>query len=510
MEIAIDRKAEAPLYLQIVEQIADLIASGKLAAGFRLPPERQLARTLGVNRSTILNAYRELKARRLVEARVGRGTSILPTSAQQPARQPPRPAPGYRDPDIVWQQLFRDRAVRSQDGILRDLLALSEREDTIPLAMGLPAPDLLPLRTYQELMGEVIAELGPRSLLHSPTEGVTPLRAALVEWAAERDIQCHIGQIQILSGSQQGLDMVARVFLDPGDVVVVEEPTYIGALQTFRDARARLVGIPTDAQGMCTDVLASVLARQRPKFIYTLPTFQNPSGVVMSLERRHHLLELASRYQVPLLEDDPYSDLYYEDATLPSLKSLDQNDLVLYLSTVSKVLFPGLRLGWLIAPEAATRRFTLAKQGMDLHSSTPNQYLLERFLRQGYFAQYLRKIRPVYRQRRDVMHRALSQSAPAGLTWTKPAGGFYIWCLLPEGSDRSRLLARAAESGVSFLPGWACFAQDPGRSHMRLNFAFPDPEQIEIGVSRLVAAVTHAACAPRGTLPETKVTPPIV
>lgn len=506
VNIAIDRQSDVPLYQQIVQQIRHLITSGSLAGGFRLPPERRLAQILGVNRSTILNAYRELKANGLLEARVGRGTSVVASAARRTDPQHERTG----GQEIGWRQLFRERFVGSEDAVLRNLLGLSEQEDTIPLAMGLPAPDHLPLDTYGDLMSEVIADLGPRSLLHSPTEGVTSLREALCDWAAKREISCDVPEVQIVSGSQQGLDMAARVFLDPGDVVVVEEPTYIGALQTFRDAGARLIGVPTDAHGMRTDLLEAILQRRRPKFIYTLPTFQNPSGVVMSLGRRRHLLELAGQYQVPVLEDDPYADLRYDGEPLPALKALDSDNLVLYLSTISKVLFPGLRLGWFIAPPAVRQQFTLVKQGMDLHSSTPGQFWLERYLRRGFHREYLARIRHEYEGRRDVMHRALSREELPGLSWSRPSGGFYFWCALPEGTDRARLLARSAEAGVSFLPGWACFVQDPGRSHIRLNFAYPGAEQIEVGVARLLGAVRYAVRSRQRALSATKSTPPVV
>jgi len=261
----------------------------------------------------------------------------------------------------------------------------------------------LPLDILGEYTAELISEVGAPLLLHCPTEGHSPLRETLAQWVAARGIRARGSDVLVVSGSQQGLDLVARIFIDPGDVVVVEEPTYIGALQSFRVAGAKIIGIPVDEDGMRTDILASILERERPKLIYTLPTYQNPSGAVMSVDRRRHLLELASRWHVPILEDDPYSELRYEGEPLPSLKALDENDLVLYQSTFSKALFPGLRIGYLVVPPVVLRQLTLAKQGADLHANSFSQYLLERFVRDGHFAAHIENTKRAYRRRRDVM-----------------------------------------------------------------------------------------------------------
>ncbi|MFH1845423.1 MAG: PLP-dependent aminotransferase family protein [bacterium] len=502
MDFAIDRDSAVPIYLQIVRRIRDGIVSGQLEEGYLLPPERRLARELGVNRSTVLNAYNELKRNGFVAAHVGRGTAVLPRSLPEDLTGTGRSMP--------WRQLFREGSARTFDPLLRDLLELSERDDVIPMAIGLPAPDLLPLDRYRELVAEVTREIGPASLLHCPTEGITPLRETLSDWMGERGIHTDPGEMLVLSGSQQGLNLAARVFVDPGDTVIVEDPTYIGALQTFRMAGARLVSVPCDEAGLRTDILASLLERHRPKLIYTLPTFQNPSGTVMSLERRQQLLELALRHQVPIVEDDPYSLLHFQGEPVQPLKALDRHGVVIYLSTISKVLYPGLRLGWLVAPREVARQFTLAKQVMDLHSSTPAQWVVDRFLRRGYLDDHLATVRQVYRQRRDVMHAALSRRTPAGLQWRRPDGGFYIWLELPRDCERSRLLAHASEAGVSFLPGWFCFAADSERSFLRLNFTYPSEEQIKTGVSRLLTAIRQSSTRTRSGRKQEVGTPPVV
>jgi DNA-binding transcriptional MocR family regulator len=499
LDITIDRNSSEPIFRQVVREIQGLIRSGSLPEGFRLPPERRLADALGVNRSTIFNAYRELKALGLVDAHVGRGTAVL---------RPPVPIPDAVG--VPWRQLFRESVARSHDPIIADLLALTECEDVISFSIGLPAPELLPLDTFGEYTAELIREVGAPLLLHCPTEGHTPLREALAQWVAARGIRARASDVLVVSGSQQGLDLVARIFIDPGDVVIVEEPTYIGALQSFRVAGAKIIGIPVDEDGMRTDILASILERERPKLIYTLPTYQNPSGAVMSVDRRRHLLELAARWHVPILEDDPYSELRYEGEPLPSLKALDDNDLVLYLSTFSKVLFPGLRIGYLVVPPVVLRQLALAKQGADLHANSFSQYLIERFVRDGHFAAHIEKSKAVYRHRRDRMVAALQKDEAIGLEFAVPAGGFYIWCRLPAGVEQSALLANAAARGVVFLPGRACYPTEPTENCMRLNFSHASEEEIDIGVERFLESVREARVWGRVKGPDGIATSPVV
>jgi len=480
MDLTIDRDSPVPVYRQIVARLREMIVTGALPPGFRLPPERRLAEALGVNRSTVLTAYRELKADALVDAHVGRGTTVL-------AKPSHRPVAG--SDALPWRQMFHDSASGGPDPVIRDLLAMAERPDVISLSIGLPAPELLPLQTLLEVMRKAVAEVGPAVLLHCPTEGHTPLRESLAQWLVSRGIRCDASEVLVLSGSQQGLDLVARLLLEPGATVVVEEPTYIGALEVFRRLRVRLIGVPVDEQGMRTDVLESVLERTRPRLVYTLPTFQNPSGTVLSVDRRRHLLELAYRFQVPILEDDPYGELAYEGNPPPSLKALDDRQHVLYLSTFSKVLFPGMRLGFMVAPRPVLRQLVLLKQGVDLHASSLGQWMLDGMLRDGLWEPHVRSLRTEYATRRDVMERALDSSGVTGLEWRKPSGGFYIWCRLPDDVDPTRLAARAGDRGVAYLPGSACFPHEASEPFIRLNFSYPSPDDIRLGVDRLADAM---------------------
>jgi DNA-binding transcriptional MocR family regulator len=504
LDIAIDRDSDEPIYRQLVRRIQAMIHTGALPVGFRLPPERRLAASLGVNRSTVLNAYRELKALGLVDSHVGRGTAVL-----QPPAAPARHGAGTVA-DVPWRQLFRGDAARSRDPIIADLLATTERRDLISFSIGLPAPELLPIEIVSGLTDDILGTAGPASLLHCPTEGHTPLRDTLAQWLTSRGIHARTSEVLVVSGSQQGLDLLARIFIDPGDVVVVEEPSYIGALHVFRSAQARLIGVPVDADGMRTDILASVLDHHRPKFIYTLPTFQNPSGAVMSLERRRHLLELAARRQVPIVEDDPYSELRYGGDALPSVKALDERGLVIYLSTFSKVLLPGLRIGYMVVPPVVLRRLVLAKQGVDLHTNTFGQFLLERFVRGGHFAAHLDGLKSAYRRRRDLMAAALQGDSRLSLDVRVPDGGFYIWFGIPNGLNQGALVAAAADRGVTFLPGQACFAAEPAENAIRLNFTHCAEQSISVGIGRLLESVREVASTTRRSSREGASTSPVV
>ncbi len=484
MNIQLERGSSVPLYRQIVRQIREMILAGTLPPGFHLPPERRLAESLGVTRTTVINAYDELKDEGLASAHVGRGTVVL--SPRHPSTE--------ADPSHVmaWNRLFREEVARPPDPLLRDLLDLTTKEGIISFAVGVPSRELIPVELFKNAVRELLIEAGVETLHHSPTEGHPPLRETLSRWLTARGIRCTQDEVLVLSGSQQGLHLAARLLVHPGDTVIVEEPSYFGGLEAFRRAGARMIGIPVDEQGMRVDLLGAILERHRPKLIYTLPTFQNPSGMEMSLERRKGLLALASARGIPVLEEDPYSELRYDGAPIPSLKALDTSGVVLYLATSSKVLFPGLRVGWLVAPRPVIRQCTLLKQSEDLHTNTLGQFVVERLLREGDVERHLARLRSAYRRNRDLMEAALREHAPEGMTWTRPRGGFYFWCSLPDGVNRAQLLASAAARRIAFLPGQACFVEDSGHFFIRLNFSAPAPSDIPEGVERLTQAIREA------------------
>jgi DNA-binding transcriptional MocR family regulator len=484
MEIQVDRRSSTPLYQQISRAVRDLILRDALPSGFRLPPERALARSLGVNRTTVMNAYADLKAEGLVHGRVGDGTRVVPRARLVP------PLPAEVQP-LRWGDLARFSPV-ADEGI-RELMALAESRDTIMLSLGFPALDLLPAALLGEALAAVLAEAGPAALHYAPAEGLSSFREAVARLMGARGANVGPDEILVTSGSHQALDLVARTFLDPGDTVVVEEPTYLGALQVFRAAHARLVSVPVDAEGLRTDLLEAALSRSQPKFIYTLPTFQNPSGRVMSLERRERLLDLAYRFRVPLLEDDIYGDLWYVAPPPPSLKALDRHGYVIHASSFSKLLAPGLRVGWIAAPRPVIGRLAEAKQIADLQAPTLSQLLVERVLGGPHYVEHAAAARRTYGARRDAMARALERHARDWAEWTTPTGGFYFWCRVTAPLTARALAARAAARGVSILPGNVCLAQDVSDTFVRLSFSSATPEQIEEGIGRLARAVRDAS-----------------
>jgi DNA-binding transcriptional MocR family regulator len=478
MLVSLDRTDSQPLYLQIKDQIRDLIWSGDLPVGARLPPERELAASLGVNRTTVSSAYSELAADGLVVGHVGRGTVVCPPArVRGPTRasSPPQPLP--------WAEFFLGE--RAQDPLIRELVALCVQEDVISLAGGVPAPDLYPVERFAQAMDTVLRRQGRTLLQYCPTEGHLDLRIALAEMAGKRGIATLPENVLVLSGSQQGLDLVARAMIEPGTPVLVEAPSYLGALSAFRAAGARLLSVPLDEDGMRVDALERLLARHRPQLIYTLPTFQNPSGKVMSAERRQALLCLAQRYQVPVLEDDPYGELYYGDPPPLPIKSSDSYGHVIYLSTFSKILLPGIRLGWLIAPRRVVDHLASIKQHADLNSNTPAQWALVEFIRQGWLEEHLAMLRQAYPRRLEAMLSALREFVPRGMRWNQPAGGLHLWCHLQGGLRTRDLLVEAARRRVAFVAGEAFYADDGGQSELRLNYSYCEKEEIREGVQRL-------------------------
>ena len=335
MQIKIDRESQTPVYIQIRNQLRTMIFNGSLAPGSLLPPERKLADSLGLNRSTVLAAYRELKADGLVDSHVGRGTVVLSVMSQVSEAHNDFEAPLYR-------QHFSQISERANDPFLRDLLELANRKDVISFSAGISATEIDPVGALSGIEEELIHQPEHSALKHTPTEGFWSLREEIAALMERRGVSCTPEEIMVLSGSQQGIDLASRVFIDPGDVVIVEEPSFFSALQIFSAAGARIIGVPVDEQGMRVDILDQLLTRHKPKLVYTMPTYQNPSGLSMSLERRKKLLELAISRKFLILEDDPYGEIIYEGVKKPSLKEMDTNGYVIYLSTFSKILFPAV------------------------------------------------------------------------------------------------------------------------------------------------------------------------
>ena len=410
-----------------------------------------------------------------------------------------------------WPDRYALRTHSMKSSVISELLKLATDPDIISFAGGLPAPDLFPLQEFREAADRVLRDQGRHALQYSTTEGERPLREMIARHTARYGIAVTMDNVLVTSGSQQALDLIGRVFLNPGDHVLVERPTYLGALQAWSAYQADYLSVGVDADGMRTDDVASAL-RGGPKFIYALPNFQNPTGVTLSLDRRHALVRLADQHGVPILEDDPYGQLRYEGDHLPPLVSVDAeyrgfgrggySGNVLYLSTFSKTLAPGLRLGWVIGPADVVQRLAQAKQGADLHSSTFVQLVAYEVARSGFLDRHVRRLRTAYAERRDAMLAALTAHLPESVTWTRPHGGLFIWATLPVGLDAAQILPQALAEKVAFVPGSAFFADATGHNTLRLNFTASPPAVIEEGIARLgrvfARAMAPAAAAPIG------------
>jgi 2-aminoadipate transaminase len=394
---------------------------------------------------------------------------------------------------VTWQQLYADRTAGMRASDIREILKVTARPDIISLAGGLPAPELFPVDEYRRAFEWVLEADGAQALQYGPSEGYLPLRRLLAERLSRFDMPCGPDDLLVTNGSQQALDLMGKVFLNPGDTVLVETPTYLGALQAFNQYQATYAIVPMDEDGMRVDeverVLAQRSARAPIKFIYALPNFQNPTGRSMSLERRRRLVELASHYGVPIVEDDPYGELRYEGAALPTLKSLDTEGLVIYLGTFSKILAPGFRLGWMLAGPEVMEVLMHGKQPSDLHTGMAQQMATYEVAKGGFVDQHVERIKDFYRERRDVMLRSIEEHFPADAHYTRPAGGLFVWAELPRDIDTRELLLEAIEEKVAFVPGQGFHADGSGTNTMRLNFSNVPPEQLQAGVQRLGRAI---------------------
>jgi 2-aminoadipate transaminase len=377
--------------------------------------------------------------------------------------------------------------------MIRELLKFTEQPDVISFAGGLPAPDVFPVEEFKRACTFVLDNYGAQALQYGSTDGYLPLREMTVRFTNRLGIGIDASNVLITSGSQQALDLLGKIFINRGDHIVVESPTYLGALQAWNAYDAEYIPVQCDEYGMVIDDLEEAL-RKGPKFIYVLPNFQNPSGVTLSLERRIKLVELADKYGVPIVEDDPYGRLRYEGEDIPPVELIDARlhedhghytGNVIYLSTFSKILAPGIRLAWVIAPTEVIAKLNLAKQGADLHTSTFNQILAHEVSQHGFLDKHIPIIQECYRTRRNAMLESLEENMPEGVTWTHPQGGLFLWLKVPEKLDTMDLFTSAIAEKVAFVPGVSFFANGDVHNAMRLNFSCCKPEVINEGVSRL-------------------------
>jgi 2-aminoadipate transaminase len=389
-----------------------------------------------------------------------------------------------------WDKVVAKRTQQMRSSIIRELLKFTMLPDVISFAGGLPAPAAFPVRDFHDACCWILEHEAEQALQYGTTEGLPQLKDYLIEAMAKYEIPAVRENILFTNGSQQALDFIGRVFLDQGDKIITGRPTYLGAIQAWNVYEPKYLTVPLDEDGMRIDELERVLkANPSAKFIYVLPNFHNPAGTTLPLDRRYRLVELAAKHKAFIIEDDPYGELRFEGEDIIPICALHKENII-YLSTFSKTLAPGLRLGWIVAPEAVIAKLVQAKQGADLHTSSLVQYLIYDICQRGLIRAHVRKIREAYRARRDAMLQSMEEHFPEGVTWTRPEGGLFLWVRMPDCLDATKLLEVAIEEKVAFVPGHAFYpGGEDGHCCMRLNFSYSAPEIIEEGIRRLGRAI---------------------
>jgi 2-aminoadipate transaminase len=487
LPVHLQPESHVPLYVQLRDQLRALVHAGDLRPGDRIPASRELATMLGVHRTTVANAYAELESEGLIQGHVGRGTFIRGNGNGLKITPPP-PAVLNGNNGIRWELLFADE--RGEEILSR--LTASAPQEALSFVMARPAEEFFPVEELQNCVNAVLRREATSVLNLGPSDGYPSLKEALLDMLRQDGIAVKDENLLITDGCQQSLDLISKAFVRPGDSIIIENPTYPGAVAIFNGARARCLAVPvkTHAEpgsslGLDLEALEATLAANRVKLIVLTPDFHNPTGTSMPLASRRKLLELAGRHQVPVVEDHIYARLHAREERVPSLKQLDRSNLVIHIDSFAKVAFPGLRVGWIVAPAVAIERLRLVKQTTDLHTDQLAQATLAEFLRRGLFTKHLTKMRKVYASRLSALDEALRKHMPEGTRWTRPEGGMCLWLELPPGFDASELLIHVKERGVLFAPGRYFYVQGPLPNTLRLAYAGLDEKQIARGVSTM-------------------------
>jgi DNA-binding transcriptional MocR family regulator len=474
-------ESHIPLYVQLRDQLRALVHSGELRTGDRIPASRELAGHLGVHRTTVANAYAELESEGLIQGHVGRGTFICNATIKQFSAPPRSNGNGGA---LRWESLFADE--RGEDSLSRLMPVVPE--GAIAFTIARPPADLFPVEDFRRCCNSVMREEGRRVLQLGSTDGYEPLKRQLIEMLRGEGLAVADNQLLITDGGQQAIDLLCKTFLRPGDSVALENPAYPGAISTLATARIRIlpVRVNTDSPaGMDIDALEGVLMQNRVKFILITPDFHNPTGTALSVAERRRLLDVAARYQVPVVEDTIYSRLRVRGSVTPSLRSLDRTGSVIQIDSFSKIAFPGLRVGWCIAHESVIERLRLVKQSTDLHTDQLAQATFAEFIRRGYLARHVAKMRKAYRSRLETIEECLEKEMPGETTWTRTEGGMCVWVTLPPGFDAAEFLIHTRERGVIFIPGRYFYSQHPQPNTLRLGFASLGEKQIARGIQVL-------------------------
>jgi GntR family transcriptional regulator/MocR family aminotransferase len=477
MYLPIDRTKHAPLYLQIEESVRKLVANGTLRPGERLPSMRELARSIGVNRITVEAAFSRLESSGLVYSHVGRGTFVAQSAADAPPR-PPGPAAGPEAVARLWGPLFVDLRPST---IPMPSLGTKAGSEAISFVPAAPPAELFPAHDFQRCVAYVLKRRIDEIARLGPSDGLPALKTTLMRWLSHRSIEASEEEILITTGCQQAMDLVRKVLLGPGDALLMENPTYPGAVTALASSSVERYELPLQDGTIDMRAFQSLNGRSRAKLIYVVPNFQNPTGACMSLEERQQLVAHASHQRVPILEDDVFGELSFGGTTLPSLKALAPH-LVIYIGSFSKMISPGLRVGWVVAPRPVIKQLRLLKQAADLQTNLLVQAALDEFCRRELLHRHLKRVRRVFVRRRDAMAEALQKHFPEEAQWQVPTGGLSFWVTLNASFDSDEFLKIAQDKGVEFVPGSAFYFRSPMCNSLRLSFAAETEERIQHGI----------------------------
>lgn len=479
-------ESHVPLYIQLRDQIRALVHGGDLHPGDRIPASRELAAQLGVHRTTVANAYAELESEGLISGHVGRGTFIRSEGEVRKISAVPHPTSA--EGGLRWESLFADE--RGEEILSR--LTQSAPRGSISFVMARPAAEFFPIEELRRCSNAVWRREGTDILQFGPSDGYPPLKQALVTMLRAERYGAGDENLLITDGCQQALDLVCKAFLRPGDTVLLENPAYPGALAIFTGARARILGVPVKSDsgpglspGADVSAIEAVLMQNRVKMMVLTPDFHNPTGTSLPLAERRRLLEIAARFQVPVVEDHIYARLGARGERVPSLKQLDRSNLVIQIDSFSKIAFPGMRVGWIVAPSNVIDRLRLVKQSTDLHTGHLAQAILAEYVHRGLLSRHVERMRKAYSGRLDALEQALTRHMPSGTKWTHPEGGMCVWVELPPGFDSNELLIHTRERGVLFSPGRYFYFQNPQPNTLRLGFAGVAEREIARGIATL-------------------------
>lgn len=485
LAISLDRDGEEPIYRQLIRHIRAQIESGVLPAGTRLPASRDLAQQLSISRISVVNAYAELRAEGFLSAHAGRGTFI----AGEPSG-----ANGSVMSSNGGNTHASSEVPTTPDRSLREMMRMGRKPGVISFAQGAPPSDFFPVLHLRDAINTVLDRDGAKALAYEITEGFAPLRVAVRDYVSALGIRCTSDQVLITGGTQQAIDMVVQALLSEGDLLVTENPTYLGVIDIARTRRVQMHGIDVDDEGIRMDMLENFILDTRPKLIYVNPTFQNPTGTVMPLHRRRQLLNLAEEHRVPILEDGVYHELRFEGETLPPLKALDETGIVIHASGFTKMMLPGLRIGYIISDSSHYERLVRVKQAADISTSSLNQRAMHLLLERGVLSQQLERNNRELKRRRDVAIAAATKYLPPGSRWDIPQGGLYLWVQLPKnGPSAAEIYVTAVNMGAAYAIGSVFHTNSCGGHRMRINYGAQKPADIEEGLKRIGRAWREVA-----------------